>query len=267
MNLLEGKTALVFGVANNRSIAWGITQAFHKQGANIGLSYAGEVLERRVKPLAESIDCNFVETCDVTQDDQIQNIVEKAADTFGQIDILVHSIGFANRDELTGPYYNTTREGFHLAMDISAFSFTSLAKAFEPVLRSGGAMITLTHYAADKVFPNYNVMAIVKAALENSVRYLAYDFGPKGIRVNAISAGPVRTLAAAGVSGFKIMYRKFTDVAPLRQGINLEDLGNAAVFLCSDMSAKTTGQVLFVDSGYNILGATEPVDQFFPENK
>ncbi len=260
MGLLEGKTAMVFGVANQRSIAWGITKAFYDQGATLALSYAGEALERRVKPLAEEVECTFVEPCDVTSDDEIQKVADKAAETFGQIDILVHSIGFANRDELSGPYYKTSREGFHLALDISAYSFTALAKAFQPILRPGGSLLTLTFYASEKVFPNYNVMAIAKAALEASVRYLAYDFGGQGVRVNAISAGPVRTLAAAGVSGFKTMYRKFAEVAPLGEGITIEDIGNTAVYLCSDMASKVTGEIIIVDSGYNILGITEEME-------
>ena len=260
MSLLEGKTALIFGLANKRSIAWGITQAFHEHGAAIGLSYAGEILERRVRPLAESIGCTFVEPCDVTEDDDIQRVTERAAKTFGEVDILVHSIGFANRDELVGPYYDTSREGFHMAMDISVYSFTALAKAFQPLLRPGGALLTLSYYGAEKVSPHYNVMGVAKAALEASVRYLAYDLGPQGVRVNAVSAGPIRTLASAGVSGFKTMYRKFAEVAPLRQNISIEDVGNAALFLCSDLAARTTGEVLYVDSGYNILGLTEVVD-------
>jgi enoyl-[acyl-carrier protein] reductase I len=201
-----------------------------------------------------------VEPCDVASDDQIQQVTEKAAQTFGQIDILVHSIGFANRDELSGPYYNTSREGFHLAMDISVYSLTALAKAYQPLFRPGGSILTMTYYGSEKVSPNYNVMGIAKAALEASVRYLAYDFGKQGVRVNAISAGPVRTLAAAGVSGFKRMYRKFTEVAPLHEGITIENIGNAAVFLCSDLASRTTGDVIFVDSGYNILGITEPME-------
>jgi enoyl-[acyl-carrier protein] reductase I len=260
MSLLEGKTALIFGLANDRSIAWGITKAFHEQGAAIGLSYAGEVLERRVRPLAENIGCNFVEPCDVTSDEQIQQVARRAGEVFGQVDILVHSIGFANRDELNGPYYNTSREGFHTAMDISVYSFTALAQAFQPILRQGGALLTLTYYGAEKVSPHYNVMGVAKAALEASVRYLAYDFGPQGVRVNAISAGPIRTLAAAGVSGFKTMYNKFAEVAPLHQNVTIEDVGKAALFLCSDLSGKTTGEVLYVDSGYNILGITELVE-------
>lgn len=260
MGLLEGKTALIFGLANKRSIAWGITQAFHEQGAAIGLSYAGEILERRVMPLAESIGCTFVEECDVSDDDHIRRVTERAAETFGEIDILVHSIGFANRDELVGPYYDTSREGFHLAMDISVYSFTALAKAFQPILRPGGALLTLTYYGAEKVSPHYNVMGVAKAALEASVRYLAYDLGPQGVRVNAVSAGPIRTLASAGVAGFKTMYSKFAEVAPLHENITIEDVGNTALYLCSDLAAKTTGEVVYVDSGYNILGITEVVD-------
>lgn len=257
MSLLQGKKALVFGVANERSIAWGIAKAFHEQGATLGLSYAGEVLERRVKPLAESIGCTFVESCDVTSDEQIAQVAERAADTFGEIDILVHAIAFAGRELLTGPYYNTTRAGFQQTMDISVFSFTALAKAFQPMIRPGGSMVTMTYYGAVKVSPNYNVMGVAKAALEASVRYLAYDFGKLGVRVNAISAGPVRTLAAAGVSGFKTMYRQFAEIAPLHENITNEDVGRAALFLCSDLAAKTTGEVLYVDSGYNILGFSE----------
>jgi enoyl-[acyl-carrier protein] reductase I len=258
MNLLQGKTALVFGVANERSIAWGIAKAFHEHGARLGLSYAGEALERRVRPLAESVGCTFVEPCDVTVDEAIAHVAGKAAEAFGQIDILVHSIAFANREELTGPYYRTSRQGFHLAMDISVYSFTALAKAFQPLLRPGGALLTMTYYGSEKVAPHYNVMGVAKAALEASTRYLAYDFGPQGVRVNAISAGPIRTLAAAGVSGFKTMYRHFAELAPLQQNVTVEDVGSAAVFLCSDLAAKTTGQVLYVDSGYNIMGVPEP---------
>jgi enoyl-[acyl-carrier protein] reductase I len=260
MNLLQGKTALIFGVANERSIAWGITKAFHEQGATIGISYAGGPLEKRVEPLAESIGVSFLEVCDVTQDEHIQRVADRAAGALGGIDILVHAIGFANRDELSGPYYGTSREGFHLAMDISVYSFTGLARAFQPLFRPGSALLTLTYYGSEKVMPNYNVMGVAKAALEASVRYLANDLGPQGVRVNAISAGPIRTLAAAGVSGFKSMYRQFTEIAPLGENITIEDIGSAAVFLCSDMSAKITGEVLYVDSGYQILGALEPLE-------
>jgi enoyl-[acyl-carrier protein] reductase I len=260
MGLLDGKNALVFGLANDRSIAWGITQAFHTQGAKIGLSYAGEALERRVRPLAETVGCTFVEACDVSQDEQIEQVAAKAAEVFGQVDILVHAIAFANREELNGPYYNTSRAGFHLAMDISVYSFTALARAFQPYLRPGGSLLTLSYYGAEKVAPHYNVMGVAKAALEASVRYLAYDFGRQQVRVNAISAGPIRTLAAAGVSGFKTMYRQFAEIAPLRQNVAIEDVGGTAVYLCSDLASKTTGQVVYVDSGYNIMGVPEAVE-------
>jgi enoyl-[acyl-carrier protein] reductase I len=258
MGLLSEKKALIFGVANERSIAWGITKAFHAQGARIGLSYAGEVLEKRVKVLAKEIDCTFVEPCDVSKDDEIQSLKSKAVQEFGQVDILVHAIGFANREELTGPYYRTSRAGFHTAMDISVYSFTSLAQAFQPHMKAGSAMLTLTYYGSEKVAPGYNVMGVAKAALESSVRYLAYDLGPQGVRVNAISAGPIRTLAAAGVSRFKDMYRHFTKLAPLQQHVTIEDIGEVAVFLCSDMASKITGEVLYVDSGSNIIGVPEP---------
>lgn len=260
MTLLTGKTALIFGVANERSIAWGITQAFHREGARIGLSYAGPALEKRVRPLAETIGCTFVEPCDVSSDAAIRETADKARAVFGEIDILVHAIAFANREELTGPYYRTSREGFHLAMDISVYSFTALAQAFQPMLRPGGALLTLTYYGAEKVVPNYNVMGVAKAALEATVRYLANDFGPQGVRVNAISAGPIRTLAAAGVSGFKSMLGRFAEIAPMRQNVTIEEVGATAVALCSHLSAKTTGQVMYVDSGYNILGIPETVE-------
>ena len=260
MGLLDGKTAIIFGLANERSIAWGITRAFHEQGARIGISYAGEALERRVKPLAEQINCTFVEACDVTSDDQIMAVADKARRAFGSVDILVHAIAFANREELTGQYYNTSRGGFHKAMDISVYSLTAIARAFQPFIRHGGALLTLSYYGAEKVSPNYNVMGVAKAALEASVRYLAYDFGSQRVRVNAISAGPIRTLSAAGVTGFKTMYRKFADLAPLHENVTIEDVGASAVFLCSDLAAKTTGEVLYVDSGYNILGMSEEIE-------
>jgi enoyl-[acyl-carrier protein] reductase I len=258
MGLLDGKNALIFGVANERSIAWGITQAFRAQGAQIGLSYAGEVLEKRVRNLAKSIDCSFVEPCDVSKDDEIQALTHKVVDAFGSVDILVHAIGFANREELSGPYYRTSRAGFHTAMDISVYSFTALAQAFQPYLTHGSSLLTLTYYGSEKVAPGYNIMGVAKAALESSVRYLAYDFGPSSVRVNAISAGPIRTLAAAGVSRFKDMYRHFTELAPLQQHVTIDDIGEVAVFLCSSMASKITGEVLYVDSGYNIIGVPEP---------
>lgn len=255
MSLLEGKNALVFGLANDKSIAWGIIQAFKREGANIGISYAGEMLERRVRPLAEKIDCKWVEQCDVTRDEQITEVAEKAAQHFGKIDILVHSIAFAGRDELSKPYHQTSREGFKNTMDISVFSFVALTNAFLPHLNSNASIMCLTYGSgATKVAPHYNVMGVAKAALESSTRYLAYDLGPQKIRVNAISAGPIRTLAAAGVGGFRDMYKHFADMSPMRENVTIEDVGNLAVFLGSDLSTRVTGEVIYIDSGFNIMG-------------
>lgn len=254
MGLLEGKNALIFGLANDKSIAWGITQAFHREGANIGISYAGEALERRVKPLAEKVGCQWVEECDVTKDEHVTAVAEKAAQHFGKIDVLVHSIAFAGRDELSKPYYQTSREGFKNALDISVFSFVALTNAFHSILNPGASVMCLTYYGSVKVAPHYNVMGVAKAALESSTRYLAYDLGPEKIRVNAISAGPIRTLAAAGVGGFRDMYKHFADMSPMRENVTIEDVGDAAVFLASDMSRRITGEVLYVDSGFNTIG-------------
>lgn len=255
MGLLEGKNALIFGLANERSIAWGITQAFKREGANIGISYAGEMLEKRVIPLAEKVDCKWVEQCDVTSDEQIMAVAENAGKHFGKIDILVHSIAFAGREELSRPYYQTSRDGFKNAMDISVFSFVALTNAFLPLLNPGASVMCLTYGSgATKVAPHYNVMGVAKAALESSTRYLAYDLGPQKIRVNAISAGPIRTLAAAGVGGFRDMYKHFADMSPMKENVTIDDCGNLAVFLGSDLSKRMTGEVIYIDSGFNIMG-------------
>jgi enoyl-[acyl-carrier protein] reductase I len=259
MGLLDGKTAIIFGVANERSIAWGITQALHREGARLGISYAGEALERRVRPLADQIQCTWVQECDVTKDDAISSIAEQARKDFGKVDILVHSVAFAGRDELSGPYYSTSREGFKTALDISVYSFVALAREFRPLMSAGGSMLCMTYYGSVKVAPHYNVMGVAKAALESSTRYLAYDLGPEKIRVNAISAGPIRTLAAAGVGGFRDMYKHFAEAAPMRENVTIEDVGNAAVFLASDLSKRITGEVLYVDSGFNAVGVQIPL--------
>ncbi len=260
MKLLEGKTALVFGVANDHSIAWGIAKSMHEHGARVAFSYASEALERRVRPLAESIDSTFVEKCDVTDDNQIEALFEKAKDELDSIDILVHAIAYAERDDLQGAFHQTSRAGFRLAMEISVYSYIALARAAKPLMGPGSSMLTLTYYGAQKAVPNYNVMGVAKAALEATTRYLAVDLGRDRIRANAISAGPVRTLSAAGVSGFKRMYREFTSYAPLGEPISIEDIGGAAVWLASDMASKVTGEVLFVDSGYNIVGIPESLE-------
>ena len=200
MNSLEGKTALICGVANNRSIAWGITRAFHEAGATIALSYAGEKLEKRVRPLAEQVDCDFVENCDVSSDEDITQLFTKVKQKFGTIDILVHAIAFANRDDLTGQFLETSREGFLLAQNISVYSLIALSRESKDLMPNGGSILTLSYYGAEKAVPKYNVMGVAKAGLESSVRYLASDLGPQGIRVNAISAGPIKTLAASAIA-------------------------------------------------------------------
>ena len=260
MGLLTGKTALIFGVANDHSIAWGIAQAFAREGAALGFSYAGEALAKRVRPLAASVNSSFVEPCDVTKDEDIEAVMAKAKSALGEIDILIHAVAFANRDELTGPYYNTSRAGFHLAMDISVYSFTALARAALPIMRPDGAMLTLSYLGAVRAVTHYNVMGVAKAALEASVRYLAVDLGAneKHVRVNAISAGPIRTLASAGVSGFKAMYTGFKDLAPLRRHVSIDDVGNSALYLCSPLGMGVTGEVHYVDAGYNIIGVPAP---------
>jgi len=260
MGLLDGKTALVFGVANDHSIGWGIARALHRAGARLAFSYAGEALKRRVEPLAASVDSHFVEECVVGKDADLKRTFGEAADRLGKIDILVHSIGFANRDELTGPYYNTSREGFRLALDISCYSFVTMVRHALPLFNPGSSCLTMTYYGAEKAVSNYNVMGVAKAALEASVRYLAADLGPLGHRVNAISAGPIRTLAAAAVSGFKRMHREFADIAPLRKHVTIDDIGNAALYLCSDMAAGVTGEVHYVDAGFNVIGVATPED-------
>jgi len=260
MGFLSGKTALIFGVANDHSIAWGIAQALHREGATLGFSYAGEKLERRVRPLAASLGSDFVEPCDVGRDEDLAAIVEKTRSRFGELDILVHSIAFANRDDLNGPYYTVSRAGFALALDISVYSFTALAREFLPIMKPGGALLTMTYLGSVRAVPHYNVMGVAKAALEASVRYLALDLGTheKRLRVNAISAGPIRTLAVAGIAGSRQMISEFAKVSLLRRNITIDDVGNAAAYLCSDLAAGVTGEIHYVDAGYNVAGFPAP---------
>jgi enoyl-[acyl-carrier protein] reductase I len=256
MGLLDGKTALIFGVANKRSIAWGITEAFVREGATVGLSYASEVLEKRVFPLAEQHDIGFVEMCDVTSDEQIQTVFNKAKDHFGKIDILVHAVAFADSKDLGGRFRDVSRDGFQMALDISAYSLIPMARHAAEIMPDGGSIMAMTYYAAEKVLPRYNVMAIAKAALENIVRYLAVDLGPEGIRVNALSPGPIKTLAAAGVPGFRTMLNFSERVSPLRENPSQEDVGNVAAFLGSDGARLITGETIYIDGGYQTLGLT-----------
>ena len=254
MGMLEGRKALIFGVANDHSIAWGIAQALHAEGATIGFSSAEMLIEKRVRPLAASLGAGFVEPCDVQQDADIEHVFDAWKERYGSLDILVHAVAFAKREELEGHFVETSRDGFALAMDISAYSLVALARAAAPLMDGGGSILTLTYYGAEKVVANYNVMGVAKAALEACVRYLAVDLGPSGIRVNAISAGPVRTLAASGVSGFKTLHRQFKDVSPMRSAITIEQVGQTALYLTSDMSRTVTGEVIYVDGGYNVIG-------------
>jgi enoyl-[acyl-carrier protein] reductase I len=254
MGLLDGKTALIFGVANDHSIAWGIARALHDEGAEVGFSSVESLIEKRVRPLAASIGSTFVEPCDVQSDEDIARVFARWGDTHDSLDILVHALAYARKEDLEGTFVDTSRDGFSLAMDVSAYSLVALTRAATPYFRPGSSVMTLSYYGAEKVVSHYNVMGVAKAALEASVRYLAADMGPSGVRVNAISAGPVRTLAAAGIAGFKKMYGAFGDVAPLRTNITPEDVGRSAVYLASDLSSAGTGEVLYVDGGFNIMG-------------
>jgi len=255
MGLLEGKKAVIFGVANEKSIAWAVAEAFKREGAELAFTYANETVAKRVIPLAEGIGSSLVLPCDVRNDVEIKEAFAQIGKTWGGIDGLVHSIAFANREELKGSFLNTSREGFSMALDISAYSLIALVKEAMPLMEGrGGSVMTMTYYGGQKVFPSYNVMGVAKAALEMSVRYLAEAVGPDGVRVNAISAGPMKTLAAAGVGGFNQIAGHVAEKAPLRRNITQEDVAGAAVYLASDLSRGVTGEVHFVDSGYNIIG-------------
>jgi len=252
--LLQGKKALIFGVANERSIAYGVAKAFKQHGAALAFNYPGEAIRKRVEPLAEELRADFTFPCDVTSDGQIKDSVQLVREKWGRVDILVHSVAYAQPEDLKGRFVDTSRAGFALALDISAFSLTALCKGFEPLFTAGASVITMTYLGSQRVIPSYNVMGVAKAALECSVRYLASDLGPMGIRVNAISAGPLKTLAASGISGFKGILPVIEERAPLKRSITQEDVAGAAVYLSSGLSNGTTGEVVFVDSGFHIMG-------------
>lgn len=252
--LLSGKKAVICGVANNRSIAYGIAKAFRDNGAEIALSWPGEVLRKRVEPIAEELGAAFTFPCDVTKDEELADAAETVRGHWGKADILVHAVAFANRDDLQGRYIETLREGFAVAMDISAFSLVALCKSFEPILSDDASVITLTYYGAQKYITNYNVMGVAKAALEASVQYLAYDLGTRGIRINALSAGPIKTLAASGISGFGKILNHIEKYTPLKKNVTIDEVGNAALFLASPLASGVTGEVLFVDAGYHTSG-------------
>ncbi len=260
MGILSGKRALIVGVATDRSIAWGIAQAMHAQGAELAFTYGHEKLKDRVEPLAASLGATLVLPLDVAFDDQIDAVFAQLKETWGHFDILVHAVAFAPREALAGGFVeSTSREAFRVAHDISSYSLTALTRAAAPLMAGrAGAVLTLSYLGAVRSIPAYNVMGLAKASLEANVRFLAADLGPTGIRVNAISAGPVKTLAAAGIAGFRKMLAQVAQTAPLRRNVSLEDIGNAASFLCSDMAGGITGEILYVDNGFSHVGMSFP---------
>lgn len=252
--LLQGKKALILGLANNKSIAYGIASCFKEQGARLAFNYVGDAIKKRVEPLSEELGGEFTFQCDVSDDAQIAAAADLVKEKWGDVDILVHSIAFANREDLTGRFVDTSRAGFHLALDISAYSLTGICRAFEPLLHEGSSVITMTYHGSTKVIPGYNVMGVAKAALEASVRYLAYELGEKGVRVNAISAGPIKTLAASAVSGLKNIFARVEESSPLRRNVTTHDVGGLATFLASDLGRGVTGSVIYADSGFSQMG-------------
>ncbi|MBN8736335.1 MAG: enoyl-ACP reductase [Xanthomonadales bacterium] len=256
MGFLQGKRALVTGILSNRSIAWGIAQAMHREGAELAFTYVDNKLRGRVDEAATQLGSDIVLPCDVGRDSDIENLFESLGKRWDGLDILIHSIGFAPREALTGEFLDgLTRENFRIAHDISSYSLAALAKAARPMMKGrNGAVLTLTYLGSERALASYNVMGLAKASLEANVRYLAYNLGPEGTRVNAISAGPIRTLAASGVAGLRKMIDHVAQVSPLRRNVSIDDVGNAAAFLCSDLAAGITGEVVYVDAGYSTLG-------------
>ena len=252
--LMEGKRGLVMGLANNRSLAWGIAKKLKEAGAELAISYQGEVMAKRVRPLAEELGCDFLLDCDVSDMGNLDKTFEELAARWPTIDFIVHAIGFTNKDALRGKYYDVGLDDFLMTMNISVYSFTAVAKRAAAMMNEGGAMLTLTYYGAEKVMPHYNVMGVAKAALETSVQYLANDVGADGIRVNAISAGPIKTLAASGIGDFRYILKWNEYNSPLRRNVTIDDVGGAALYLLSDLSAGVTGETHHVDAGYHTVG-------------
>ncbi len=252
--LMESKKGLVMGVANERSIAWGIAKSIAKEGGELAFTYQGEALKKRVMPLAESLDSKILIPCDVTDSLSMKKTFDELKDQWGNIDFLVHAIGFSNKDELRGKYYETSSENFDQTMHISCYSFTEACRLAKPLMNKGGSILTLTYYGSEQVMPHYNVMGIAKAALETSVKYLASDLGEDNIRVNAISAGPIKTLAASGIGDFRFILRWNELNSPLKRNVNQEDIGNSAIYLLSDLGNAVTGEIQHVDCGYHTVG-------------
>lgn len=252
--LLAGKKALIFGVANDRSIAYAVAKIFKEQGASVAFNYVNDAILKRVEPISQELGGDFIFPCDVTKDEEISQAAELVQEKWGKVDILVHSVAFANREDLAGRYIDTPRAGFALALDVSCYSLVAACHAFEPLMSEGGSVMTMTYYGAQKVIPNYNVMGVAKAALEASVRYLSADMGTKGIRVNAISSGPLKTLASSGISGMKQIFKHVGDRSPLKRNVTQDDAAGMALFLASDLSTCVTGETIFVDAGYHVVG-------------
>ena len=252
--IMNGKRGIVMGVANDRSIAWGIAEAVAKQGAEIAFTYQGDALEKRVRPLAEKVSSNIIIPCDVSSDEAIEETFKLLKEKWDTIDFIVHAIAYSDKEELKGEYVDTTRENFYKTMDISVYSFTAIAQRAAKMMPNGGSMITLTYYGAEKVMPHYNVMGVAKAALESSVRYLAADLGSDKIRVNSLSAGPIKTLAASGIGDFRYILKWNQYNSPLRRNVTLNDVGGCGVYLLSDLSAGVTGETHHVDCGYHVVG-------------
>jgi enoyl-[acyl-carrier protein] reductase I len=252
--LMAGKRGVVFGVANNRSIAWGITKACRDQGADIALTYQGDAIKKRVEPLAAEIGSKLVLPCDVTDEASVEAVFKALGETWGSIDFLVHAVAFSDKEELDGRYVDTSKENFTQTLLISCYSFTVLAKRAEALMPNGGSLLTLSYYGAEKVMPHYNVMGVAKAALEASVRYLAADLGKNNIRVNAISAGPIKTLAASGIADFRYILKWNEYNSPLRRTVSIEDVGGGALYLLSDLGRGVTGEILHIDAGYHVVG-------------
>lgn len=253
-NLMQGKRGVIMGVANGHSIAWGIAEACAKQGAELAFTYQGDAFKKRVEPLAAGIGVKTLIDCDVTNMDDLDRAFNEIEKAFGTIDFLVHSIAYSNKEELKGRYVDTSLENFLLSMNVSCYSFTAVMKRASRLMKNGGSAVTLTYYGSEKVMPNYNVMGVAKAALESSVRYLAADLGPENIRVNGISAGPMRTLAGSAIGSARKTFKYNTLTAPLRRSVGLEELGNTGVYLLSDMSSAVTGEIHYVDCGFNVVG-------------
>ena len=252
--LMAGKRGVVFGVANNRSIAWGITKACRDHGAEIALTYQGDAIKKRVEPLAAEIGSKLVLPCDVTDERSVEAVFKALADAWGTIDFLVHAVAFSDKEELDGRYVDTSKDNFTQTLLVSCYSFTALAKRAERLMPNGGSLLTLSYYGAEKVMPHYNVMGVAKAALEASVRYLAADLGKENIRVNAISAGPIKTLAASGIADFRYILKWNEYNSPLRRTVSIEDVGGGALYLLSDLGRGVTGEILHIDAGYHVVG-------------